>query len=159
MRLALVAIAAAGFTLAAAPAFAVTVETKFSPEFQKKLDKDLGVREGRVLSESLSKQIVRTFEKKGVQADHVVVTIDDAVPNRPTIGQVSNKLGLDPIRSIGVGGAKLTGSAYDASGKEIASLSYDWYETDISQVRGYATWTDAENTFSKFANRFAKKVG
>jgi hypothetical protein len=159
MRLALVALAAAGFTLAAAPAFAVTVETKFSPEFQKKLDKDLGVREGKVLSDSLSNRIEKTFAKKGVQADHVVVTIDDAVPNRPTMGQMSNKLGLDPIRSIGVGGAKLTGMAYDASGNEIGTFSYNWYETDIRQVRGYATWTDAETTFSQFANRFAKKVG
>ncbi|MEP7210222.1 MAG: hypothetical protein ABI740_05235, partial [Alphaproteobacteria bacterium] len=111
MRFAHVAIAAVGFALVAAPAFAVTVETKFSPEFQKKLDKDLGVREGEVLSDSLSRKIERIFDRKGVKADHVVVTIDDAVPNRPTMGQVSNKLGLDPIRSIGIGGAKLSGLA------------------------------------------------
>lgn len=156
MRLALVAIA--GFVLAAAPAFAVTVDTKFSPEFQKKLDKDLGIREADVLSDSLSRRIEKSFAREGVQADHVVVTIVDAVPNRPTFGQVSKRIGLDPIHSIGVGGAKLTGTAYDASGKEIGSFDYDWYETDISQVFGYATWTDAEQTFSRFANRFAKKL-
>jgi hypothetical protein len=158
MRLALVA-AAGFFALSAMPAFAVTVETKFSPEFQKKLDKDLGVREGDVLSKTLARKIEKNFDKRGVKADHVVVTIDDAQPNRPTFGQISNKLGLDPIRSIGIGGAKVSGSAYDASGKELGSLSYDWYETDISQVRGYTTWTDAESTFERFALRLAKKVG
>jgi hypothetical protein len=104
-------------------------------------------------------KIEKNFARQGVTADHVVVTIDDATPNRPTFGQVSNKIGLDPIRSISIGGAKLSGTAYDASGKELGSLSYDWYETDISQVRGYATWTDAEYTFDRFANRLAKKVG
>jgi hypothetical protein len=158
MRLALLAIAGA-FALSAAPAFAVTVETKFSPEFQKKLDKDLGIREAKVLSDSVAHKIEKNFARQGVTADHVVVTIDDATPNRPTFGQVSNKIGLDPIRSISIGGAKLSGTAYDASGKELGSLSYDWYETDISQVRGYATWTDAEYTFDRFANRLAKKVG
>ena len=158
MRLALVAVAGF-FALSALPAFAVTVETKFSPAFQKKLDKDLGVREGEILSDALTRRIEKSFAKQGVKADHVVVTIDDAAPNRPTLGQVSNKMGLDPIRSISIGGAKLSGSAYDASGKEIGALSYDWYETDISQVIGYTTWTDAEQTFGRFAAKLAKKIG
>jgi hypothetical protein len=111
------------------------------------------------LSESLTRKIEKNFDKRGVKADHVVVTIDDAIPNRPTFGQISKKIGLDPIRSIGIGGAKVSGSAFDASGKEIGTLSYDWYETDISQVVGYTTWTDAETTFEKFASRLAKKVG
>ena len=158
MRLALVAFAGF-FALSAMPAFAVTVETKFSPAFQKKLDKDLGVREGEILSNELTRRIEKSFAKQGVKADHVVVTIEDAAPNRPTLGQVSNKIGLDPIRSISIGGAKLSGSAYDASGKEIGTLSYDWYETDISQVVGYTTWTDAEQTFGRFATKLAKKIG
>jgi hypothetical protein len=157
MRLALVA-AAGFFALSAMPAFAVTVETKFSPEFQKKLDKDLGVREGAILSDYLTRKIEQNFDSRGVKADHVVVTIADAKPNRPTLGQVSKKIGLDPIRSISIGGATLSGMAYDASGKEIGSFSYDRYETDIRQVRGYSTWTDAEQTISQFANRFAKKL-
>lgn len=158
MRLALVAIAGF-FALASMPAFAVTVETKFSPAFQKKLDKDLGVREGNVLSDVLARKIEKYFAKRGVVADHVVVTIDDAAPNRPTFSQISKKIGLDPIRSFSIGGAKLSGSAYDASGKEIGALNYDWYETDISQVVGYTTWTDAEQTIDRFAWRLAKKVG
>ena len=96
MRLALVAVAGF-FALSAMPAFAVTVETKFSPAFQKKLDKDLGVREGEILSNELTRRIEKSFAKQGVKADHVVVTIEDSAPNRPTLGQVSNKIGLDPI--------------------------------------------------------------
>ena len=117
------------------------------------------MREGEILSDALTRKIERNFARRGVNADHVVVTIEDAAPNRPTFGQVSKKPGLDPIRSISIGGAKLSGSAFDASGKEIGALSYDWYESDISQVIGYATWTDAEQTFDRFASRLAKKVG
>ncbi|MBI1361169.1 MAG: hypothetical protein GC155_12910 [Alphaproteobacteria bacterium] len=157
-RLALAALAAAGIMATAMPAFAVTVETQFSPEFQKQLDKKWGVREGEILSKSLTERIERQFAREGVNPARVVVTIDDAIPNRPTFKQISDRIGLDPIRSISIGGAKLSGVAYDASGKEIGKLDYKWYETDISQVYGYGTWTDAEWTFDRFANRFAKQI-
>ena len=92
------------------------------------------------------------------QAEHVVVTIEDARPNRPTFQQVSDKPGLDAMRSISIGGAKVSGVAFDASGKEIGRLDYNWYETDLSNSFGTATWTDARTTFARFANRFADKL-
>ena len=51
--------------------------------------------------------------------------------------------GLDPIRSISTGGAHVTGIAYDASGAQIGTYDYDWYETDLSNVIPGTTWTDA----------------
>jgi len=89
----------------------------------------------------------------------VVLTIEDAQPNRPTFAQVSSKPGLDPIRSISIGGAKVSGIAYDAAGAEIGTCSYDWYETDIMQVVSATTWTDARSVFARFATRCAKKLG
>ncbi len=156
MRFALIALA--GFALAATPAFA-DIEAKVSPEFQKKLEKDYGVREGAILTESLTQKVEKALEAKGLHPARVVVTIEDAQPNRPTFQQVSDKIGLDPIRSISIGGAHVTGVAYDASGKEIGSLDYDWYETDITQAVGSTTWTDARWVFSRFAKRFADKLG
>jgi hypothetical protein len=52
MRFALVALA--GLALAAAPASALTVEAKVSPEFQTKLEDDYGVREAKILTDSLT---------------------------------------------------------------------------------------------------------
>jgi hypothetical protein len=69
-----------------------------------------------------------------------------------------DKPGLDAIRSISLGGAELTGIAYDASGAEIGKFNYDWYENDLSNVVGSGTWSDARWTFDRFATRFADKL-
>ena len=158
MRIAALAASALAGILLAAPALAVTVETKMSPEFQEKLEDDIGVREAKVLSDVLTRKITSIFADRGVSADKVVVTIEDARPNKPTMEQVSNKPGLDPINSVSIGGAKLSGIAYDAAGAEIGRFDYRWYETDISNVIAVSTWTDARSTFDKFARRFADKL-
>lgn len=157
MRFVLAALA--GLALAAAPAAsAMTVEAKISPAFQEKLDKDYGVREAKVLTSYLTSKIESHFTRQGVKADRVVVTIEDAKPNRPTFEQVSEKPGLDPIRSISLGGAHITGIAYDASGKEIGTLDYDWYETSLENTVASTTWTDARWSIDRFARRFADKL-
>ncbi len=151
--------ALAGLALAAAPAAsALTIEAKISPAFQEKLDKDYGVRETKVLTSYLTSKIESHFTRQGVKADRVVVTIEDAKPNRPTFEQVSEKPGLDPIRSISLGGAHITGIAYDASGKEIGTLDYDWYETSLENTIASTTWTDARWSIDRFARRFADKL-
>ena len=158
MRIAALAAATLATLAMAMPAAAVTVQTNMSTEFQKKLDDDLGVREAKTLTEALTRKIDNAFNSAGVNADHVVVTIEDAKPNRPTFKQVSDKLGLDGMRSISIGGAKLSGVAYDASGKEIGRYEHKWYESDISNVTGAGTWSDARTSFDRFARRFADKL-
>jgi hypothetical protein len=158
MRIATIAVSAIAGLLMASPAMALTVEAKVSTDFQKKLEDDIGVRETPVLTEILTSKIEKAFAAKGVKADRVVVTIEDAKPNRPTWEQVSNKPGLDPMRSISIGGARVTGIAYDASGKEIGTIDYNWYETDLNNVIAATTWSDARTSFDRFANRFAAKL-
>jgi hypothetical protein len=158
MRISAVAISALAGLLLATPAFAVTVEARTSPEFQTKLKKDLGVREEKILSDALTKRVTKIFNERGIKADRVVVTIEDAKPNHPTWEQVSQKPGLDPLRSVSIGGAHVTGIAYDASGAEIGRYDYDWYESDLSNVIPSATWSDAHTTFDRFARRFAQKL-
>src|SRR5262245_4778984 len=109
MRFALAALV--GLALAA-PASALTVEAKTSPDFQAKLEDDYGVREAQVLIDVLTSKVEDTFARQKVNAERVVVTIEDAKPNRPTLEQLSDTPGLDPIRSISVGGAHVTGTAY-----------------------------------------------
>jgi hypothetical protein len=158
MRIAALAASVAAAIALAMPAAALTVETKVSPEFQKKLDDDIGAREQRVLSDALTRKITAIFADRGVQAERVVVTIEDAKPNKPTMQQMSDKPGLDGMRSLSIGGAKLSGIAYDASGKEIGTFAYDWYEHDITNAIGSTTWSDARSTFDRFARRFADKL-
>ena len=156
MRFALVALA--GLALAAAPASALTVEAKVSPEFQLKLEDDYGVREAKILTDSLTTKVEATFARQRVRADRVVVTIEDAKPNRPTMEQLSDTPGLDPMRSVSLGGARITGTAYDAGGTAIGTLEYDWYETDLSNVIASTTWSDARYSFDRFARRFADRL-
>lgn len=158
MRIAALAATALAAIAMAMPASALTVEAKVSTEFQKKLDDDLGAREAKVLTDSLSTKITNAFKARGVKAERVVVTIEDAMPNRPTFTQVSNKPGLDPFRSISIGGARVSGTAYDAAGNEIGKLDYKWYETDLANTVGSTTWTDARTSFDRFASRFADKL-
>ena len=158
MRFATLAATALATLALALPASALTIDAKVSPEFQKKLDDDIGAREAATLTEAVTRKVTDVFTARGIQADRVEVTIEDARPNRPTFEQVSNKPGLDSMRSISIGGAKVSGVAFDASGREIGRLNYNWYENDLSNVLGNATWTDARTTFARFANRFADKL-
>jgi len=158
MRIAALATSALLAMALAMPAAALTVEAKVSPEFQKKLDDDFGAREARVLTESLTQKVNSIFTSRGINAERVVVTIEDAKPNRPTMEQVSNKPGLDSMRSISIGGARVKGVAYDASGQEIGTLDYDWYETDLRNTLASTTWTDARTAFDRFSRKFADKL-
>lgn len=158
MRIAAFAASAFAALALAMPAAALTVEAKVSTEFQKKLDDDIGVREHKILTDALTRKITDVFTERGVSADRVVVTIEDAKPNRPTFEQVSSKPGLDPMRSISVGGARLSGIAYDASGKEIGTFKYDWYESDLRNVIAATVWTDARTAFDRFTRRFADQL-
>ena len=157
MRLAAL-IAIAGVALAGLPASALTVEAKISPEFQKKLDDDYGQREAKILTDALVAKLERELGKNA-KVERVVVTIEDAKPNRPTMEQVRDKPGLDAIRSISLGGARVAGIAYSASGQEVARLDYDWYETTLANVQGASTWSDARYSFDRFATKLADKVG
>lgn len=158
MRIAALAAAAFATMAMAMPAAAVTVEAKVSTEFQKKLDDDLGAREAKTLTEALTRKIDNAFTRAGVKADHVVVTIEDAKPNRPTFQQGADKPGLDVMRSFGIGGASVSGIAYDVSGKEIGRYEHKWYETDLANVIANSTWSDARTSFDRFARRFADKL-
>jgi hypothetical protein len=158
MRIAALATSALLALALAMPAAALTVEAKVSPEFQKKLDDDIGAREARILTESLTQKVSAIFTSRGITAERVVVTIEDAKPNRPTMEQVANKPGLDSMRSISIGGAHVKGVAYDASGREIGALDYDWYETDLRNTVASTTWTDARTAFDRFSRKFADKL-
>ena len=145
--------------LAILPTAAATeVAVTYSDDFAEELADNYGEREGETLTEDILEDLDRAFEKAGVAPVRVDVVIVDAKPNRPTFEQMSKKPGLDPIRSISLGGMELTGTAYDADGNVVATQEYEWFENDIRDVIGSATWTDANRASRRFAKKFASQL-
>ena len=142
----------------AAPAYATTISVGYSEDFQEKLEEDYGLREGERISEFTTRALTREFEKRGIDVDRVEVTILDAKPNRPTFQQLSDEPSLDLGRSLSIGGAELSAKVFDADGNLITELEYDWFENDIRDAVGSATWTDARRATRFFATRVAKAV-
>ena len=149
----LAAIAAFGL---AAPALAVEpqVTVTYGPKLEKKID-EYGVRDVDRLAEDLRKSVLK--EAAGnprLDGARIDLVLEDAVPNRPTFQQMSDKPGLS-YESFGVGGASISGRVTLADGAT-RPVSYRWYETDIRWAWPSGTWSDAEQTFDRFARSLAR---
>lgn len=139
-------------------ASAVEVNVSYSEDFAVELTDNYGEREGEYLSREITKDLTKTFAKAGIDPARVDVMIIDAKPNRPTFEQLSAKPGLDYTRSISIGGMKLQATAFDAEGNELGAREYGWFESDLRDVIGSATWTDARRASDRFARKFAKDL-
>ena len=137
-------------------AHATTIEVTYSEDFAEMLEDEYGVREGEMLSKEIVEDIEEAFTKRGVEAVRVTVIIEDAKPNRPTFEQLSARPGLDPIRSVSLGGMDLSGTVFDAEGEVVAEVQYDWFENDIRNARAVSTWWDARRASDRFARRLAE---
>jgi hypothetical protein len=136
----------------AAAAAPVTVgDISFDATFQKELARTYGEREGEDLSTSVKRALESALADVDVPTPlRVDVEIVDAKPNRPTFKQMSNKPGLS-FQSISIGGASLRASLRDASGGEVRTVSYSWYEHDLRDVFAATTWSDANRAIRWFA--------
>jgi len=155
MKTAIAAIAALALLPIAA---AAEVNVSYSEDFTEELADNYGDREGPILAKEITEDLDRAFAKAGIDPARVDVTIIDAKPNRPTFDQLRHTPGLDMHRSRSIGGMKLQATAYDADGNVLGSKEYGWFENDIRQVIGAATWTDAKRASDRFARKFAKDL-
>lgn len=145
--------------LATAPAaLAADIQVTYSADFQEKLTDEYGPREGDKLSDDIRKDLERELAKANLDPARIEVVIEDARPNRPTTQQMSDRPGLDMLRSKSIGGMDLSGAAYDASGALIGELQYDWYETNIQNVMAAGVWNDAGRASRRFAQKFAEEL-
>ncbi|MEO1303529.1 MAG: hypothetical protein AAFV37_01045 [Pseudomonadota bacterium] len=145
--------------LALLPVAAATeVVVSYSDDFAEELEDNYGEREGEALAEDITDDLTQAFERAGISPAKVDVTIVDAKPNRPTFEQLGAQPGLDPIRSISIGGMEMVGTVYDADGNIIATQEYGWFQNDIRDVFGAGTWHDANRASRRFANRLAKTL-
>ena len=139
-------------------AAATEVAVTYSDDFAEELADNYGEREGEELTEDIVDDLERAFARAGVTPAKVDITIVNAKPNRPTFQQMRDEPGLDPFRSISIGGMKLTGTAYDADGNVLASQEYGWFENDIRDVIGSGVWTDANRASRRFAKKLAPQL-
>lgn len=149
----LAAIAAFGL---AAPALAAEpqVTVTYGPKLEKKLD-EYGVRDVDRLAEELRQSVLKVAARtQTLDGARIDLVLEDAVPNRPTFQQMSDKPGLS-YESFGVGGASISGRVTLADGAR-RPVSYRWYETDIRWAWPSGTWSDAEQTFDRFARSLSR---
>ncbi|HVL43141.1 MAG TPA: hypothetical protein VM348_13375 [Brevundimonas sp.] len=156
-RLALLAPIAAGLALWAAPALAdpAAINVIVGPDVLEDAD-ELGQREIQEQASRLADVVRQTLVRRGaLDGAEINLTLTDLKPNRPTMQQMADRPGLDGMRSISVGGATITGHVTTADGL-IHPVSYDWYSTNITDVRGFGTWQDADRAYARLANNLAE---
>ncbi|RKQ71221.1 uncharacterized protein DUF3313 [Litorimonas taeanensis] len=114
------------------------------------------------LQDRLRKRLTERFDKAGLVIDEnasmtLVVTIEDAKPNRPTFKQLSKEPSLS-FKSFGTGGAEVTGELIDAAGNSLGTADYSWFETNIRDAQFGSTWSDAHRAFRSFAKKIGKDL-
>jgi hypothetical protein len=114
------------------------------------------------LQNRLERRLNQSFEKSGIVIDDtapvtLVVTIEDAKPNRPTFRQLSKEPALS-YQSFGLGGAEISSELIDASGNSLGQANYEWFETFIQDARFGGTWSDADVAFRRYAKKLSKEL-
>lgn len=143
-------LAMAGSAWAQPEAVNVTIAPEFASDAQK-----LGQRE---VDEQVS-DIIRTVERTLTRQDALTgakidLVLKDLKPNRPTMQQLSDRPGLDAMRSLSIGGASFEGTVTLADGT-VQPVKYSYYSPNIRDAVGATTWYDAGRAYSRLATNLA----
>ena len=155
-KLAFLAPLGAVLAIAAGPALAdpASVSVTIGPDLQEKTA-ELGERDVRQQADRLAEVVRRALARSGgLDGARIDLVLTDLKPNRPTFEQMADRPGLDPHRSISIGGAAIEGHITTADG-QVLPVSYDWYSHNLADVRGYSTWQDADRAYERLASRLA----
>jgi hypothetical protein len=155
-RLAFLAPLGAVLAVAAGPAMAdpASISVTIGPDLQEKV-RTLGERDVRQQADRLAEVVRRALARGGnLDGARIDLVLTDLKPNRPTFEQIGDRPGLDPHRSISIGGAAIEGSVTTADG-QVLPVKYDWYSNSIAEVHGYGTWQDADRAYQRLADRLA----
>lgn len=140
----------------AAPALAAEPEVtvRYGPGMDRKIE-EYGARDVDRLAEELRSSVLKEAARSGsLDGARIELVLEDVIPNRPTMQQMSDKPGLS-YDSFGIGGAAISGTVTTADGAS-RPVSYRWYESDIRWAWPAGTWRDAEQTFDRFARNLAR---
>ena len=155
-KLAFLAPLSAVLAVAAGPALAdpASVSVTLGPDLQEKVA-ELGERDVRRQADRLAEVVRRTLARSGdLDGARIDLVLTDLKPNRPTFEQMAERPGLDPHRSVSIGGAAIEGQITTADG-QVLPVRYDWFSNSIAEVRGYSTWQDADRAYERLASRLA----
>lgn len=153
-KLAFLAPLGAVLAVAASPALAdpASVSVTLGPDLQEKVD-ELGERDVRRQADRLAEVVRRALARSGdLDGARINLVLTDLKPNRPTFEQMAERPGLDPHRSVSIGGAAIEGQITTADG-QVLPVKYDWFSNSIAEVRGYSTWQDADRAYERLASR------
>lgn len=125
------------------------VTITIGPRLQDEVDK-LGAPEVNQQVDELRSRVAAALAERypGATAELVLT---DLKPNRPTREQLLKTPGLDPIRSISIGGASIEGSIVTADG-ERRPVRYSYFTSNLRDVYGYGVWWDAHRAFERLAD-------
>lgn len=150
----------AALALAQSAAAVTIAPVSFSPEFEVKLSEELGASEGDYLRTYVEEAVQEELAREGVQLGSgggaIEIVIVDADPNRPTMQQLRDTPGLDPIRSFSIGGASLRAVVRGANGEVLTEVEHSRYNHNIDEFAGVPnTWSEARSSIRSFARRVA----
>lgn len=109
----------------------------------------LGEREVNDQIATLQGNVARVLQDSYPGASAQLV-LTDLKPNRPTMQQQRDTPGLDPIRSVSIGGAAIEGQLTMADGQTRA-VKFSYFSPTIRDVWGYGVWQDADRAFERFS--------
>ena len=153
-KLAFLAPLGAVLAVAAGPAMAdpASVSVTLGPDLQEKVG-ELGERDVRQQADRLAEVVRRALARSGdLDGARIDLVLTDLKPNRPTFEQMADRPGLDPHRSISIGGAAIEGRITTADGR-VLPVKYDWFSQSLAEVRGFSTWQDADRAYERLASR------
>lgn len=141
---------AAGSALAQPESVSVVISPDFATDAEK-----LGERDVQQQLSDLTRRVNDTLTRRdALQGAKIDLIITDLKPNRPTMEQMANRPGLDPIRSISIGGATIEGTVTMADGT-VQPVKYKYYSPTLQDAYGTTTWTDANRAYDRLANNLA----
>ena len=154
--LAFFAPAAAVIPLAtAAQAQEPNVTVTLGPKLQEQVE-DLGPREVRDQADRLAERVREALARRNdLNGTAVNLVLTDLKPNRPTLQQLTDRPGLDRIRSVSVGGAAVKGEIVTADGRSLP-FEYDRFNSSLADVYGFTTWWEADRVFDRVARKIAE---
>lgn len=129
--------------------------TQFVLNYDAKLEKEFkenyGIREKEIIQEILADEVDKVFGNSNYKIEFNLINV---IPNRPTLQQMADKMGLS-YDSFGIGGANISGKVYDMNGKLIAESKFDYSNPSIFDARNTWTWHDAEWALERFVNKLS----
>ena len=154
--LAFFAPAAAVIPLAtAAQAQEPNVTVTLGPKLQEQVE-ELGPREVRDQADRLAERVREALARRNdLNGTAVNLVLTDLKPNRPTLQQLTDRPGLDRIRSVSIGGAAVEGEIVTADGRSLP-FEYDRFNSSLADVYGFSTWWEADRVFDRVARKIAE---